>query len=133
MPRADVDSIRPLAAGFLTGKLVNNDHAGTRFGDDHPLGQFARKLFGAEDLKSGMRTFDAAVKAHNLTSIEVAIRWLAHHSSLRDGDGIILGATKTEQIRETVMMIARGPLAGDVVKIAEDLWGVVEGSRGHII
>lgn len=133
MLTADIDSIRPLAAGFLTGKLVNNDHAGTRFGDDHPLGQFAQKLFGAEDLRSAMRSFDAAVKAHNLTSIEVAVRWLAHHSELRDGDGIVLGASKTVQIRETVLMIAKGPLPGDVVKIAENLWSAVEGSRGLII
>ena len=133
MLTADIHSPRPLAAGFLTGKLVNNDHQGTRFGDDHPLGQFAQKLFGAEDLKSAMRTFDKAVKAHGLTSIEVAIRWLAHHSALRDGDGIVLGASKTEQVRETVLMIARGPLEGDVVKMAEDLWSAVEGSRGHII
>ena len=109
--------VRPLAVGFLTGKLVNNDHAGTRSGDDNPLG----KMIAAE------------AKSLNLTSIEIAVGWLAHHSALRDEDGIILGASKHEQIKETVAMIKKGPLDGKALKAADDLWTVVEGSRGGII
>lgn len=124
---------RPLAAGFLTGKLTNNDHAGTRFGDDNPLGTFAQKLFGAEDLHSAMKKFDAEVKSYSLTPIEVAIRWFAHHSALRDEDGIIFGASKVEQICETVSMIKKGPLPGEILKTAEELWSAVKGSRGEII
>lgn len=124
---------RPLAAGFLTGKLINNDHVGTRFGDDNPLGEFARKLFGAEDLHSAMTSFGAEARSHNLTPVEVAIRWIAHHSSLKDEDGIILGASKIEQIRETVSMVKKGPLSGEILKTAEDLWGAVRGSRSEII
>ncbi len=119
--------------GFLTGKLVNNDHAGTRAGDDNPLGKLVQKLFGAEDLHSAMKEFDAQAKSHNLTSVEVAIRWIAHHSALRDEDGIILGASKVEQIRETVSMIRKGPLPEEVLKTAEDLWSAVKGSRSEII
>lgn len=124
---------RPLAAGFLTGKLINNDHAGTRFGDDNPLGKFAQKLFGAEDLHSAMKKFDAEAKSYNLTPIEVAIRWIAHHSALRDEDGIVIGASKVEQIRETVNMIKNGPLPGEILKTAENLWSAIKGTRGEII
>ena len=80
-----------------------------------------------------MKRFDGEVKAHNLTSTEVAIRWIAHHSALRDEDGIILGASKAEQIRETVNMITKGPLPGELLSLAENLWGVVKGSRSEII
>lgn len=80
-----------------------------------------------------MKRFDAEVKSHNLTSTEVAIRWIAHHSALRDEDGIILGASKAEQIRETVSMIKKGPLPGELLRLAEDLWGVVKESRSEII
>ena len=116
----------------MTGKLINNEHAGTRFGDDNPLGKFAQRLFGAEEVHSAMKTFDAEVKSHNLTPIEVAIRWIAHHSALRDEDGIVLGASKVEQIRETVTMMKKGPLPREVLKIAEDLWSAVKGVRGEI-
>ncbi len=80
-----------------------------------------------------MKEFDAQAKSHNLTSVEVAIRWIAHHSALRDEDGIILGASKVEQIRETVSMIKKGPLPEEVLKTAEDLWSAVKGSRSEII
>ena len=119
--------------GFLTGNFINNDYTGTRFADDNPLGKAARNLFGAEDLHSAMKMFDLEVKSHDLTPIEVAIRWIAHHSALRDEDGIIMGASKAKQIRETVTMIRKGPLPGAVVKTAEDLWAAVKGSRGEII
>lgn len=124
---------RPLAAGFLTAKPVNNDYAGTRFGDDNPLGKFVQTLFGADDLHSAMRKFDAEAKSRDLTSLEIAIRWIAYHSVLKDEDGIIIGASKVEQIRETVGMIKKGPLQREVLKMTEDLWTAVKGSRDSII
>lgn len=117
----------------MTGALVNNEHAGTRSGDDNPLGKPMQKLFGAEDLHAAMRNFDAGVKAQGLTSIEAAIRWMAHHSALRNDDGIILGASKLEQVIETVEMIRKGPLPGEVLRLAEELWDAVKGTRGQII
>lgn len=93
------NAFRPLAAGFLTGKLTNNDHAGTRACDDNPLGKAVQKLFSADDLNAAMRKFDTQVKSYDLSPIEVAVRWPAHHPALRDEDGIILGASKSEQIR----------------------------------
>ena len=91
------------------------------------------KQIGAEDLQSAMKRFDVEVKSHDKTSTEVAVRWIAHHSALNDGDGIILGVGKTEQIRETVMMIRKGPLSGKVLELAESIWGELKSSRGHII
>ena len=123
---------RPLAAGFLTGKLTNHNYDGTRFADDNPLGKFAQKLYGAEDLKQAMKKFDIGVKAYDVTSLEVAIRWIMHHSTLGDGDGIILGASKVEQLRQTVMFARKGPLPEELVRLAEDLWTAVNGSRGEI-
>ena len=124
---------RPLAAGFLTGNVVNNEHTGTRFSDDNPIGKFAQKLYGAEDLHSAMKSFDAEVRSHGMTSIKVAVRWIAHHSALRDEDGIILGASKEKQVRETVAMVQKGPLPEEVLRMTEKLWSAVEGSRGEII
>jgi len=65
--------------------------------------------------------------------MEVVIRWMAHQSALRDDDGIILGASKPEQVIGTVEMIGKGPLPGKVLRVAEELWDVVKGTRGEII
>ena len=125
--------IRPLAAGFLTGKLINNEHAGTRFADDNPLGKFAQKLFGAEDLHAAMKTFQDEAKSHDITPLEVSVRWIAHHSALRDEDGIILGASKVEQILDNVNIIEKGPLPGGVLKATERVWAAVKETRAEII
>ena len=80
-----------------------------------------------------MKKFDIKVKSHNLTPVEVAIRWIAHHSALKEKDGVIMGASSAKQIVETVTMVKRGPLPGEVQKVAEELWSAVEGSRDTII
>ncbi|KAL8783870.1 MAG: hypothetical protein Q9195_009262 [Heterodermia aff. obscurata] len=125
--------MRPLAAGFLTGKLINNEHAGTRFADDNPLGKLVQNLFGAEDLHSALKTFQDEARSHNMTPLEVSVRWIAHHSALRNEDGIILGASKVEQIQENVKMIERGPLPGEVLKATERIWAAVNETRADII
>ena len=125
--------MRPLASGFLTGKLINNEHAGTRFGDDNPLGKFAQKLFCAEDLHSAMKIFQNEVMSHNMTPLEVSVRWIAHHSALRNVDGIILGASKVEQLQETIKMIEKGPLPADTLGATEQLWAAVKETRENII
>lgn len=70
---------------------------------------------------------------HGPKPVEVAIRWIMHHSALRDGDGVILGASRTEQVQETVAMIRKGPLPGAAVETAEELWQKLGVSRGEIL
>lgn len=88
--------------------------------------------FGAEDLRSAMKQFDTAVKAEGLTSAEVAIRWAAHHSALSKDDGMILGASRIEQIQESVGFIRKGKLPKNVLRLADELWKAVRESRGSI-
>ncbi|KAK7996478.1 hypothetical protein PG989_004518 [Apiospora arundinis] len=127
------NGFQSLAAGFLTGKLVNNEYAGTRFGDDHPYGQRIRQMFGGADLTGAMQKFDAEVKAQGLSSTEVAYRWLAYHSALGEGDGIIIGASRLEQVVETVGIIRHGPLPDAVVSLASELWEAVRGTRVYCL
>lgn len=46
---------RPFAAGFLTGKLVNNNHAGTRADDSNPLGKAIQAKFASGSLHTAMK------------------------------------------------------------------------------
>lgn len=90
-------------------------------------------MFGAEDLHLAIREFEARVKTHDLTSLEVAIRWLAHHSALSESDAIIVGASKAIQVTRTVELMRRGPLPDVILPIVEHLWDAVRESRGNII
>ena len=132
-PRADFSMDRPLAAGFLTGKLISNDYADTRFGDGNPLSPIMQRLFSAEDLHVAMMKFDEKLKSTNLRPVEVAIRWIAYHSALTGNDGIIIGASKAQQARETIAMINKGPLPREALELTEELWDAVKESRGNII
>lgn len=84
-------------------------------------------------MQNALRTFDTKVRAAGLTSTEVALRMVVHQLALRDSDAVILGASKTVQIEETVRMIRRGPLPGEVVGFAEELWDAVREVRGKMI
>ena len=112
---------------------MNNQHEGTRFGNDHLLGKLAQELFDDNNLRVVMKKFVTEVESHDLTSIEVAARWIAHHSFLADGDGIILAASKESQILETTSMIRKGPLPEEALRVTNELWNVVKGTRSEII
>lgn len=122
-----------MASGFMTGKFVKGDHAGTRFADNNPLGKFAQKLFAADSLHAAFDKFDNAVAGRDLTTLEVSIRWIFHHSALDDNDGVVVGASKERQIEEVVAMVQQGPLPADVVRLAEQLWEELADSRSQII
>lgn len=68
-----------------------------------------------------MRKLNAEVKLNDLTLIEVVIRWITYYLILSVKDGIVIGTSKTKQIRETVMMIKKWPLPGEGLKTADDL------------
>ncbi|RYC64266.1 hypothetical protein CHU98_g1957 [Xylaria longipes] len=111
-----------VAAGFLTGKFVNGQHAGTRMGDDNPLGKYIQQMYGSEDVLSAVKKFDTETRALGLTPLEVSIRWVFHHSKLTDEDCVLLGASKVEQVIENVAFIRKGPLSDQVLPLVEKLW-----------
>lgn len=57
-----------------------------------------------------------------LSTQEAALRWLMHHSALRDGDAIILGATKIPQLVANVADAKKGPLEGRIRHVIDQLW-----------
>lgn len=92
-----------------------------------------QKIFGAEDLTEAMRKFDTEVRARGVSPVEVAARWLSHHSALNDDDGVVIGASKKAQIVEVVSFIQKGPLPTTLLELAEALWEEVKETRGSII
>ncbi|KAI1121748.1 putative oxidoreductase [Nemania abortiva] len=122
-----------LATGFLTGKFVNGEHAGTRMGDDNPLGKKMQEMYGSEDVLNAVKEFDTGAKALDLTPLEVAVRWTFHNSILTDDDCVLLGASKVEQITETAGFVQKGPLSSKECELVEKLWESVKESRGDVM
>ncbi|KAF4556515.1 Aldo-keto reductase-like protein 16 [Elsinoe fawcettii] len=64
----------------------------------------------------------AAVEKHGLTLREATLRWLMNHSILGADDGVILGASSSEQMEGNLEACGKGPLPEDLVKVFEDVW-----------
>lgn len=49
-------------------------------------------------LHDAQRKLAKSTEELGITPLEAALRWAKYHSALREGDGIILGASKEAQI-----------------------------------
>jgi len=54
---------------------------------------------------------------HNLTLIEIALRWMIHHSQLdlSNGDGVIIGCSSPEQLESNLTDFGKEALPEEVV------------------
>lgn len=127
-------AFRPVAAGFLTGKLISGNAEGTRLASDNPLGsRLADGVFGSEKLRHETWAFVKKVEERGMAPLEVALRWIYWHSPLAEGDGVILGASKVAQIEQNVASMDRGPLNADVLQIVDELWENLKEERGNVL
>ena len=57
----------------------------------------------------------------------LSLRWLAHHSALDAayGDGIILGASRKEQLEECLDVLKCGELSAEEQEGMEEVWRLV--------
>jgi aflatoxin B1 aldehyde reductase len=119
----------PLAGGFLTGKVtLAADPA-----KDLPGGRWAPgghpgypKTFNKQSIHAAMLKFIKACEEKGTNSTEASLRWIMHHSVLGEGDGIILGASRVDQLKGNVEMCWKGPLDAELVKSVEELWVAVQ-------
>jgi aflatoxin B1 aldehyde reductase len=55
---------------------------------------------------------------------EAALRWLTYHSKLAQAkkDGIIIGASKIEQLEQNIESTKKGQLSEKIAELFEDIW-----------
>lgn len=111
----------PLAGGLLTGKHQEQSVTpGTRFDDNR---MYQDRYWHAENFDAVARLRTVAESAgRTLTS--VALNWLLHHTPI---DGVILGASRLEQLRQNLAACDEGPLPAEVVGACDEVWGMLRG------
>lgn len=118
----------PIAGGFLakTRDQVEGGHG--RFDSSTMLGQLYGALYNKSALLDGLDIWNKISTDFNISRAELAYRWIAHHSVLSKdhNDGIIFGAHKLEQIKQTIGYLRAGPLPADAVKQIEGLWDIIK-------
>ena len=127
----DFVAYNPLAGGLFSGKYKTKDiPAEGRFADaNNPnLAKRYRERYFKDETFEALGIVEPLVQKHNLTLLEVAFRWMVHHSDLniKDGgnDGIIIGISSHEQLVQNIKDIEKGPLPEDVVKALDEAWMV---------
>ncbi|TRM58171.1 NADP-dependent oxidoreductase domain-containing protein [Schizophyllum amplum] len=119
----------PLAGGFFAGKITSTTAetvtAGSRFDPATHLGSMYRERYLNEGYVEALAYLKGVAAKHELTLIEIALRWMQHHSQLGPGDGVILGASSAAQLAENCAASAKGPLPEDVVAALDDAHRIV--------
>lgn len=100
----------PLASGLLT------------VGDQKEGNALLDRLYGDENIRRAVEQFKKRLEGSGVQATEAALRWVVFHSALRDGDAVIIGASKVEQVVSSMKIVRRGPLDNEVVKAVEQVW-----------
>jgi aryl-alcohol dehydrogenase-like predicted oxidoreductase len=120
--RLDISTIvyNPLAGGLLTGKHdFKKVTSGGRFDSAFWGGPVYHQRYWHE------RTFHAVEQLGKIAADagrsmpSLAFNWMLHHTA---SDGIVLGASRMEQLEENLKACEEGPLSPEAVKACDAVW-----------
>ncbi|KAJ3183173.1 hypothetical protein HDU85_002199 [Gaertneriomyces sp. JEL0708] len=118
-----------IAGGFLAKSVEDIQKGGEgRWDPKSALGKMYHTLYNRPALLEGLKIWSRISDDFKIPRAELAYRYIAYHSALKPelGDGIILGATKVEQLEQTIQGLENGPLPTEAVAAIEKVWDVVK-------
>ncbi|KAJ0413619.1 NADP-dependent oxidoreductase domain-containing protein [Aspergillus carlsbadensis] len=116
----------PIAGGFLTKDVTSLVAGGEgRWDPNTPTGGLFNALYTKPAMLEGLKLWGEIATGAGISKAELAYRWVAYHSILREGDGLIFGARNGKQIESTLEGLRNGPLPGHVVREVERVWEIV--------
>ncbi|KAI1299588.1 NADP-dependent oxidoreductase domain-containing protein [Xylaria venustula] len=128
-----IDAYSPTGGGFLAGTItsVDADPSEGRFGKG-PMQHLTRGRYFRDGIVEGAGIIRWAAEEAGIPPLEVAMRWLVHHSALRGGagDGVVIGFSKLEQLVENLDSLEKGPLDQELLGALERAWRVARPDAG---
>ena len=89
-------------------------------------GEIYRKRYFKDATFDALRVIEPVAEKHNLSLLEIALRWCVHHSALKmtDGgrDGVIIGISSFAQLESNLKDLEKGPLPEEVVQTLDQAW-----------
>lgn len=117
-------AFNPLAGGLLTGKHRH-------FEDKPEPGRFARlesyrKRYWKKGYFEALDIVRDECSRMGIPCAEAAYRWLVNHSMMNAdyGDGILIGASSIEQLKQNMAYAKEGPLPESIVKAYDEAWEI---------
>ena len=127
----DVVVYNPLAGGLFSGKLKSADiPAEGWYSLTAKSGDLYRKRYFKDATFDALRLIEATAQKHNLTMLEIGLRWCTHHSALKmqkgGRDGVIIGVSSFAQLESNLKDLEKGPLPEEVLKALDEAWLVAK-------
>jgi aflatoxin B1 aldehyde reductase len=85
-------------------------------------------MYGKESLYQALDEWGVIAEDAGISKAALAYRWITFHSALKgaNGDAVIVGASKSAQLEETLNAVDDGPLPESVAARASGIWEKVE-------
>ncbi|RUS16721.1 hypothetical protein BC937DRAFT_90874 [Endogone sp. FLAS-F59071] len=116
----------PIAGGAFSPniKIDNPVEEGSRFDPNTKLGKRYRERYWNDVYLSVIQEIHTVAAKHNISTIDVALRWMVHHSKLNveRGDGIIIGVSSIAHTEQNLLALDAGPLPDELVEALDAAW-----------
>jgi len=120
----------PIAGGFLVKDpaVLRAGKGVGRFNKELAVGKMYSTIYGKESLYDSLEEWAKIAADAGISRAALAYRWVTFHSALKaeHGDGVILGASKSSQLEESLDAIKAGPLDEAIAKRVDAIWDVVK-------
>lgn len=117
----------PIAGGFLakTAQQFRDDSFQGRWEKSNFLGKCYHLMYNRPNALEALDRWHEIAEAEGISAVEMAFRWVVHNSVLDGalGDGVVIGASTTEQWKGTLAAIQKGPLSSEAAAKIDALWG----------
>jgi len=110
----------PLGGGFLT-EYMSRDTKSVRFDPSLRIGEKYNKYYFQSNRFEALEKLREVGQAHELSVPEIALRWLVHHSHLKQeyGDAVILGGSSLARIAANLGFVGKPALPQDFDAVFE--------------
>lgn len=95
------------------------------------MGKMYRERYFKNSNFEALKLVEGIAQKHNLTLLEIALRWCTHHSELKTrakggNDGVIIGVSSFKQLEGNLADLEKGPLPEEVVKTLDEAWMIAK-------
>jgi aflatoxin B1 aldehyde reductase len=97
------------------------------------MGEMYRSRYFKNANFEALKLVEGVAQKHNLTLLEIALRWCVHHSKLKTrakggNDGVIVGVSSFSQLESNLADLEKGPLPEEVVSALDEAWMIAKAS-----
>lgn len=123
-----IQAYSPMAGGFLAKTPEYIEQGQGSWNPNTPTGKFQRDLFYKPSYMKMLAEFGTLSEKTGISRAGLAYRWVRHHSVLKKslGDEMIIGASTSDQLANTMQELEGGPLEPWIIQRMEELWEMIK-------